>query len=426
MRKIYVIFLVLFVCLSCNSNKCRQLCSDKGLDDNCCPKIDSTTLVISAAKFDKINIFIETSGSMAGYMPASKPATEFQILITDILSKLNSKFSGKVSIYYMAEQNKPCIRIDFAKAKNDVLNGDFIWSGSTYIPSMLDSVSDYLKNNSVNVLVSDFIYSPQKGKSKITEIASSDIYSLVTPFNKYSASFICLFSEYRSSICANKNPTDKSPYYLLVQGKAENIRVVESVLYESIAKSNSEYKEINFGLNYKMPFYSVLPYTETTSNFIANSCASFQDAFVSIQEINESKIEFWLGLDLNDFPEYSKTNEYLRQNLEIQLENGVFEIVTIEKLPYSNIVADDKQIAQKCTHIVKLKISNLSECVSVLSLSLKCALPDWRKTLNENIAENNREKTFGLEKIISGFEQVYCPKQSEYFFKNLPISLIKE
>lgn len=426
MRKILLLFLALPILLSCNSNKCRQLCSDKGLDEECCPKIDSTTLLTTNAKVDKINIFIETSGSMAGYMPASKPATEFQLVITDILSKVNSKFSGKVSIYYMAEQNKPCIRIDFNKAKNDVLNGNFIWSGSTDIPSMIDSVSDYLKTNSVNILVSDFIYSPEKGKSKITEIASTDIYSLVAPFNKYSSSFICLFSEYRSSICSDKNPTEKSPYYLFLQGKAENIRVVESVLYESVSKSNSEYKEINFGLNYKMPYYSVFPYTETTSNFIANSCASFQNAFVSIQEISESQIEFWLGLDLNDFPEYSKTNEYLRQNLEIQLDNGVYEIVTIEKLPYSNIVADDKQIAQKCSHIVKLKISNLSECVSVLSISLKCDLPDWRNNLNENTSENNREKTFGLEKIISGFEQAYCPKQKEYFFKNLPISLIKE
>ena len=61
-----------------------------------------------------------------------------------------------------------------------------------------------------------------------------------------------------------------------------------------------------------------------------------------------------------------------------------------------------------------------------MSLSLKCTLPDWYKTLNENAAENNREKTFGLGKIISGFEQAYRPNQNEYFFQNLPISLIKE
>ena len=121
MRKILLLFLALpTLFLSCNSNKCRQLCTEKGLYENCCPKIDSTNLLTANAKIDKINIFIETSGSMAGYMPASKPATEFQLVITDILSKINSKFSGKVSIYFMAEQNKPCIKIDFEKAKNDV------------------------------------------------------------------------------------------------------------------------------------------------------------------------------------------------------------------------------------------------------------------------------------------------------------------
>jgi hypothetical protein len=362
-------------------------------------------------------------------MPASKPATEFQLVITDILSKLSSKFSGKVSIYYMAEQNKPCIRIDFEKAKNDILNGNFIWSGSTYIPSMIDSVNDYLNNSSVNILVSDFIYSPEKEKSKITEIASTDIYSLVTPFNNYSTSFICLFSEYRSSICADKNPTEKSPYYLFLQGKAENIRVIETVIYESISKSNSASQEINFGLNYKMPYFSVLPYTDNTSNFIANQCEAFQNAYLSIQEINLSDtgyIKFWLGLDLNVFPEYSKTKDYLNQNLKITLNNDECEIIDIIKLPSTNIHADDKQIAQNCTHIVKIKIFNITECVSVASISLKCTLPTWYKVINEPNSQNNREKTFGLEKIISGFEQAYCPKQSEYFFKNLPISLIKE
>lgn len=430
MRKILLLFLALpILFLSCNSNKCRQLCAEKGLDEDCCPKIDSTNLLTANAKIDKINIFIETSGSMAGYMPASKPATEFQLVITDILSKINSKFSGKVSIYFMAEQNKPCIKIDFEKAKNDVLNGAFIWSGSTYIPSMIDSISDYLKTNSVNILVSDFIYSPQKGKSKITEIASSDLYSLVTPFTKYSSSFICLFSEYRSSICADKNPTEKSPYYLFLQGKAENIRVIETVIYESLSKSNSAYQEINFGLNYKMPFYSVLPYTDNTSNFIANQCEAYQNAYLSIQEINlrdTGFVKFWLGMDLNDFPEYSKTKDYLNQNLKVKLNSEECEIMDIIKLPSSNIHEDDKQIAQNCTHIIKIKTSNITECVSLLSLSLECSVPDWRKTLDENISENNREKTFGLEKIISGFEQAYCPKQSEFFFKNLQISLIKE
>lgn len=429
MRKTLLLFLALPILLSCNPNKCRQLCTDKGLDEECCPKIDSTALLLANAKIDKINIFIETSGSMAGYMPRSTPATEFQKTVPDILSKLNSNFSGKVFIYYMAEHNRPCIRTDLSKVQNDILYGNFNWQGSTYIPTMIDSVNNYLSSSTINILISDFIYSPEKEKGKITAIASTAIYSLVTPFNNYSASFICLFSEYRSSICADKNPTEKSPYYLFLQGKAENIRVIETVIYESISKSNSASKEINFGLNYKMPFYSVLPYTDNTSNFIANQCEAYQNAYLSIQEINlrdTGFVKFWLGMDLNDFPEYSKTKDYLNQNLKVKLNNEECEIMDIIKLPSSNIHEDDKQIAQNCTHIIKIKISNITECVSVASISLKCTLPTWYNVINEPDSQNNREKTFGLEKIISGFEQAYCPKQSEFFFKNLPISLIKE
>lgn len=430
MRNISLLSLVLLILLSCNSNKCNQLCEQEGLDEYCCPKIDSTTLYTATAKIDKINIFIETSGSMAGYMPSQQPATNFQKKIIDILSKLYSKFSNKVFIYYMAEHNRPCTFTTLENAQNDILYGRFNWQGSTYIPTMIDTINNYLDTNSVSILISDFIYSPERNRAMITEITPTEIYRKVEPYKNYSSSLICLFSEYRSSICAINNPTSNSPFYLLLQGNAENIRVIEPVLYESIINSNSDYSEINFGLNYEMPFYSVLPYTETTSNFIANSCETFQNAFVSIQDINldayGSEIEFWVGFDLSYFPEYSKTKDYLEQNLEIKLTNGEYEKLAIEKLPYSNVAADDKTITQKCTHIVKLKISNLTECVSVMSLSLKCTLPDWYKTLNENDAENNREKTFGLGKIISGFEQAYRPNQNEYFFQNLPISLIKE
>lgn len=427
MTRIFVLFLSFLILTSCNSNKCRQQCNDKGLDEECCPQIDSAAL-LQKNQVEKINVFIETSGSMAGYMPASKPTTGFQILVADILTKLNTNFPNKVFIYYLDEQNRPCSIVTLPQAKNDILNGNFKWSGSTYIPNMMDTVNSYLKDNSVNLLVTDLIYSPEKSKTKITSIASTDIFSILAPIKNYSSSIICLFSQYRSSICADKNPTDKSPYYLLLQGKSENIFNVESIVYGSIKNSDNEYKEINFGLH-NFPYYSLLPYTEISSNFIANSCNAFQNAFVSIQDINLSdnggNIEFWLGLDLKDLPEYSKTDVYLKQNLEMQL-NGKVVIVSTEKLPYSNVVADDKPIAQKCSHLIKLRVSELSDCVSILSLSLKCTSPDWPIELNEKTSENNREKTFGLEKIISGFKQAYISDQDEYFFKNLSIALIKE
>lgn len=432
MKRVYLVILVLPLLLSCNSNNCKQLCSEKGLSEDCCPKIDSSYVELSKPRVNCINIFIETSGSMAGYMPAAQPSTKFQMLIPDIISKLNSKYASNVHVFYINEYNKPLIRVDFSKAKDDILGGKFNWAGNTYIPTMLDSINNYLNDSTVNVLVSDLIYSPEKSNSKITDIAATDIYTLANQMKDYSTSFICLFSEYRSSNCSNKILTEKSPYYLFLQGKPENIQIVEKIIHSSINITNNEHKEINFGIQNNKPFYSILPYTETTGNFIAYSSSSFDNGYVSIQDINltdgVSKIEFWLGLDLNEFPEYVKSTHYLKQNLQIQIDNGIYEIIAIDTVPYSKVKIDDddKGIVQRCTHIIKFKITGMTDCVSILTTSLKCSIPEWKDTINENTSQNNREKTFGFKKIISGFEQVYIPSGNEYFFKELKISLIKE
>ena len=62
---------------------------------------------------------------------------------------------------------------------------------------------------------------------------------------------------------------------------------------------------------------------------------------------------------------------------------------------------------------------------STLHLALKFSNPDWIRTLNEDSSENNREKTFGLEKMMLGFDQAYNGDGEAYFFNNLTISLIK-
>jgi len=432
MRKIYLIIYVLSVLFSCKSNNCKQFCSEKGLDQNCCPKIDSSLISIVQPNIKEINIFLETSASMQGYMPRSNPATEFQTIIPDIISKLDENFKGKVKFYSVFKSNTPFTKMRLNEARENILKGGFNWSGSTYIPAMIDSITkSYLKKSTINILLSDFIYSPEDKNSKIVQLAATDIRAVSNSLTSYSTTFICLFSEYRSTVCSNKMSTTKSPYYAFLQGNPENIRIIEKLFHESIKNSNIKYNELNFGLKYNRPFYSVFPYTETTSNFIANSCAPIQDSYLSIQDISQDSggnniIEFWLGLDLGGFPEYSRDSVYLKNNLKCKIGNGVAKIVKIEFIPYSNVHKDDIPIAQKCSHIVKFRVSGLSECVSILSLSLKFTMPTWKNTLNENLDENNRERTFGLEKIISGFEQAYCSEDSAYFFKNLQISLIKE
>jgi hypothetical protein len=430
MKYLYIFIFIGLLLNSCGYN-CKKNCLNYGLDQNCCPPIDSTVAKLNAPFLEQVNVFLETSGSMAGYMPSSGSATEFQKLIIDIIERLNSQFDEKLHIYYMTESDKPCKSTGFGIARDDILFGRFSrWSGTTYIPIMLDSINNYKSTSSVNILISDFIYSPEKGLKKYTEIAGSTFYSIVNKIRGYSTSFVCLYSEYRSSICSNENPTFNSPYYLFLLGEQENVNLINEMIFKSIKKQNAQYEFIEFGFKYSNLYYSVLPYTETSANFIAMPCENFENSFLSIQEIDLrnaiDSLSFWVGINLSSLPTYTHANDYLEKNLEYSIKNGNAKIVKIQKLPYQNTDTDDLSIANKCTHLLKFQISGVTECVSILELSLHYSRPVWINELNEDNDENHRSKTFGLKKVISGFEQSYYPNDKNVLFENLQIVLIKK
>lgn len=429
MSKNLLIVIVLFTFIyGCVSNNCKQFCAENGLDNDCCPRIDSTVNPLPKPSIKNVNVFLETSESMQGYMPNSNLPTNFQVIIPTILERLNGAYAGKVNFYSVYNTSQPFQKLGLQQGRDKIFNGNFNWSGSTYIPSMLDSVmKGYLKNDNVNIFISDCIYSPENINARQTAVTETDIWKTIKPFvGKFSTSFFCFFSEFRSTRFQSKN----SPYYLIVQGKPQNIHEIETVLYESIKNTKQQFKEMYLGIKYNTPFYSVLPYTETSANFIPVQSMAFHNAFVSLQDIElentNNQIVFWVGINLSGLPKYAIEKTYLENNLQMTVNDGIIGKTEIIEMPYVNSAKDDKEIADKCTHMIQIKISGISNCVSILSMSLKCTLSKWSTALNDSVDENNREKTFRLEKIISGFEQAYCPEKAEYFFENLKISLIKK
>ncbi len=420
-------FLILIVWFAnCTSKDHQSDCTLKKLDYNCCPTTDTSYTDLPAVSISSINVFVETSGSMKGYMPADAPATGFQKIIPEILSNLNTQQPGKVKFYSIFNSARPFENLDVATAINKIQYGKFEWSGSTYLPSMLDSISKkHFNKNEVNIFISDCIYSPEKRDEKDQEIAQTYFRDVMKPYsNDFSTSIFCLLSEYRV-----KN-TIASPYYLTIQGEPQNIFSVERLLLKSFVNYGQSYDEVNFGLKFNRPFYSVLPYSETSGNFIAFPCDSFQNGYLTLQDVTlkpeNDSIQFWIGLDLKSFPEYTRDSRYLDSNLSVSVGNGNTKMITVtDKMP-SSIVTDDKAIANKCSHFIKVKIYSLTEQVSVLNISLKYTRPEWIQLRNEPTYENNRSKTYKLEKLISGFEQAYDQDNNAYFFRDFSIAVIKK
>lgn len=424
---IYTFFL--FLISGCGRNTCeitQELLEINKLDVNYCPIIDSTIKSLPNPSIKEINIFIDASGSMTGFMPTSRPSTDFQILIPDIISNLETEFNGQINIYPIYNSKSPMKK---SSSNSDVQNGIIYGTlaqraGDTYIPTMLDSIcKGYFSPNSVNIFISDCIYSPRNAEKKQAEQATREIrQAIINHTKEYFTSVFCLFSQF--------NKISNSPYYLIVFGKPENNHHIENIIENSISTKKQNYKQTNFGLLYNKPFYSVLPYTNISPNCIANPCTNLKDAYANVEVENfkaeNDSVSFWIALNLKKLPNYAKTKNYLENNLDLSIQKGVADIVEITASVPNDLHKDDKEIANSSTHFVRVKISSIDECATAIDLRLKYSTPSWISELNQIESESNGEKTFGLERLMNGFSEAYKQDKHAFFFNNLTISIIKK
>ena len=429
MKNIFIALISLSLFLTgCGGSDCnvdKAMCDANGLEETFCPKVDSTIKPLLPPSIKKVNIFFDASGSMAAYMPAFKPSSELQILIPDIISRLKTQYPNSIAFYPIYNSNLPMKSMNVEDAQSKILYGTLTQNnGDTYLPSMLDSVyKSYFTADAVNIFISDCIYSPNNKQKKQADQATKEIRETISKYtNDYYTSAFCLHSQYLK--------VKGSPYYLIVFGFPENNHVIEGIVTKSLSDSKQKFEAVNFGLKYNQPYYSVLPYTDKSSNCIANPCENFQGAFVNVTVQNwnpqSDSLSFWIGIDLKNYPDYAKTQSYLDSNLILTMEKGVAKKISITNELPNGLEKDDKPISDKSTHYIHIRVSQLDDCVTSLHLTLQFSKPNWIKDLNEEADENNREKTFGLERMMSGFEQAYNPNGKANFFNNLTVSIIKQ
>ncbi|MCX6244672.1 MAG: hypothetical protein NTU98_08205 [Bacteroidetes bacterium] len=414
--------LLLNSCRTCKNEECRS----QNFDCECCPFKDTTIKPLPKAFISRINIFLETSGSMEGYMPPSLPSTKFQIISGKVISKLNDNYQNKVYFFSIYNSKSKFYSQNLTDARKKIRDGGFAWSGSTYIPTMLDSIKrGYFPKTSVNIFISDFIFSPEVRDQKQKDYTDSDISNIFKPFSDslLTTSLICLFSDFR-----NKIKCDSSPYYFLIQGKPENLIEIKKLLSHFFQRESVSFKEINFGLPSSKPFYSVLPNDILAGNYTPEICPEFDSAYLKIDGIEflpkNNCISFWVGINLSQFPFYSYDTGYLRTNLELKIGAKEISFGEISQIPEVQSLTEKS----KCTHFFKINILDLTENVSKLNISLKDK-PNWMSAINHDDYPNRekiRLRTYGLNNIIKGLEEAYNVTDTRYLFKDLQISLIKK
>jgi hypothetical protein len=379
-----------------------------------------------------VNAFLDASGSMKGFMFNN---SDFQYLVPDLLGRLQRDFPV-VHFFALSQKGQAIQSFDVDPARKAIAYGNFQFGDASTLPAMFDSAIGHLTPGTISLLITDGIYTPPAENSKLKYQESTDITDVLSKASRKGMSAACL--AFHSSFSKAGNPAIVSPYYIFVLGNPQDITAFKEELNNSIAAisshlANKDLNEQDFGYPARNIFYSIIPYADNTGAGEPANCPELDNRFLVVSHIDLRKDpQFWIGLDLSGAPSYIDQDDYLKKNLVIT-GTGLNATVVGNILPVAGFTGrltdeTDKNLSGKCTHFVRIRVADLEGRDGEIGLSLKKVRPSWVETNNHDeaaVAEQRRDKTYGLKNIFDGMEDTYKERSASWFFKDLKIIVNK-
>lgn len=388
-----------------------------------------------------VNVFIENSGSMDGYV---KGTTEFEAALSDLLVQLQYKYN---------------------KEKNDNQNLNINFINTKIYPSKVDEVNNFVetlepskapykvgnrsvsklneifkiildstKQNEISILTSDCIYSLNKGRD--TEGALEFQKSLtkgafLEKSKEFDFSTIVLkmnskFDGYYHDKDNNKTRLSKKerPYYFWIIGKHNLIETFQKEINLKQLKGFENSYYLSNSQENNQPFFTVLKETNKIGEF--RPADKYSKVLKSINDIeyDNGNLQFSIAIDLENIP---VDKSYL-MNIENYVVPDGYSINSIEKVDRNIIERRDFLTVEKttATHIITISISN-KFTLQDLNLELSNKIPSWveeSNSIDDRDVENELDKTFGLLYLVQGVSEAYTtqnPNNKSYFNINIEI-----
>ncbi|MGV3503296.1 MAG: hypothetical protein ACO1O1_06280 [Adhaeribacter sp.] len=404
------LFLLLSV-FSCSSDKSTtentETTATKQADKKAAPPAAPTSI-------PQVNVFLEVSGSMKGFMPSdqSKGITEFQKTLDPFLAGIqqNSSIGGR-SYFEVREKPYP---LDYDKISQTVRYGIKQSASSTTIPAILDSI--ITGHPGLNVLISDFIYSPENGRA--VSFVSTDIYRVLAKARqqRQAVSVFAATSDFRGSFypavktaSATISPCCEAPvpYYVWVIGEPALVRLFNK---EVVGSTFAE--ELHTGFSFAAPRFAVLDKYLPAGSWYCSSPADCKQIVIS--DLAEPA-QLVVGLNLGELPPAFASEAYLSKHLKLTAENTDARITRIypaDRFRQLPGVADKNSDPLKpYTHFVQIKLSKLQAPQAELRLQLGRQRPDWVQawtTADDSRPNQEGGKTFNLSGIVDGLERAFA------------------
>jgi len=378
------------------------------------------TIVAAEIKKPVINVYIENSGSMDGYV---KGVTEFEQSVYNYLSDIKiSGITDSLNLFYINSQI-----IKFGSDIQDFIEklepNTFRLRGgnrqTTDISNVIKSVMTETQENKISILITDGIFSPGKGKNATQYLVNQQIgiKNTVAEYIKNipdAAIVIYQLSSQFNGMYFNKTDSPikvngQRPFYIWIIGDAKQLSELRSKVPErkfqgsgiqnlfSITTAN---KSVNYAVKLGSGNFELDKANPKTTiiNWRRDSKGSAQNT-----------ARFSVNADLSVF---LLDDDYLMNEQNYELSDKDFSL-SISKAVNSNF---------GYTHTLNLS-SPIVKKNTFLSVKLKNRMPQWIDAVNDNDGSSAvLGKTYGIKYQIQGVYDAFtfdndCYTEIKVFIK---------
>jgi len=413
MRNILIYCLAVLFLASCGNSSTQRKGGNK-------PSENSEVTAVTTSKIKPVvNVYVENSGSMAGYVNGN---TDFKKAVYNYLTDIKiSGITDTLNLFYI--NDKPIAKGSDVKDFIEKLKPNQCVFATSDISNVFESILKSTNNNQISVLVTDGIFSPGKGKDAQQYLVNQQIgikRIMKEHLDKYPNTAVIVYQLTSMFSCSKDqkifyyNREDKTfdinaprPYYIWVIGDVENIALLKAHIPDTKFKGGGVQHsytllpplnmEIDYAILNSPKFGSFERDKKSTKTSIYNIKKASNGA-------HKGNFMFTIGMDLSLFTvllgdEYLTNTESYARLINKQPNNDYFIEIEHNTNPNTNY-----------THNMKLTTDKIS--VGELEIILRNQFPQWIYDINDeeglDIYKNDAiNKTFGIKYLAEGIYEAY-------------------
>ena len=416
----------LFVCLiliGCNAKSNRQAANQQRAND--IPEIPMKTPGMSydgsleSVDSFRVNVYLENSGSMNGYVDAGK--TDFQHNVFNYLDDVEQWFGSQLNLFFINSKIIPKGNIldDFI---NKLTPRDFRNAGgntsTTDIADLFKQILEQSNDSTVSILISDFIFSPGTQNNPEAYLGEQQV-KIKRAFEQYlnknselAVMVYQLYSNFKGTYydylnTPHHNYVGQRPYYIWVIGHPIKVASMRDSIPENRFLNNVENYWSITSLSPTIGNYAILPNPKKGS---FNKLG--KNGMNKMKKDAKGEFMFTIGANL-DLLDLLLGEKYL---LDTDNYARIINKQTTDEWYIS--VAPNSIPTSPATHNISLSTKG-SLPKGDFELAICRKKPKWADDFTDmddrSLNESNQMKTYGLHYVFDGVVQAYSAKCGNYY-----------